>query len=83
MVLDCLKAEFDLDEIILVEDALHSSTCIKFVVHNPITEGLLHITAQDCKAILVQGTFDHILWAYESSDPDVFGRTNGTAPFIL
>ena len=60
MVLNCLKAEIDLDETSLVEDALDSSTCIKFVVHHPIAEGLLHNTAQDCKARLDQGTFDHI-----------------------
>ena len=45
----------------------------KFVVHHPIAEGLLHNTAKDCKAILAQGTFDHILRAYEPSDPDALG----------
>ena len=32
-----------------------ATTCVKLVVHNPITEGMLHNIAQDCKAILAQG----------------------------
>ena len=69
-VLSLLKAEFGLDEIRIVEDAVDTTASIKIVIYNPVAEGILHNIAHEVRAILGQGDFAHILKESEPKDID-------------